>query len=241
MRIFVKNPTSDGRNIALDVEPSDKIEDVKEIIQEKTGIPNIQQELIFGGKELCDGKILSDYKIQYCSILSLVHISIEQGKGQEHQPMQIFVQTPRLGGKTITIYYVKPSDTVESFKEKIQKREGIPLGQQRLVKGLHPLGDGKTLSYYGIQNNSTIHLSWIQRPHANTEAKNREEKIEKMIQCPVCMILPFCKIYQCAEGHLICMDCYDKMSRPISCPTCRTSMPANPIRNRVAEQVRTTI
>ena len=39
-------------------------------------------------------------------------------------------------------------------------------------------------------------------------------------------------------GHLMCMDCYNKMPRPLTCPTCRTKMPGSPIIARAAEQVR---
>ena len=67
-----------------------------------------------------------------------------------------------------------------------------------------------------------------------------EDKIEKVFKCPVCLTLPACDIYQCNEGHIICMDCYNKLKTrsPILCPTCRTTMPGVPIRNRVAEQVK---
>ena len=73
----------------------------------------------------------------------------------------------------------------------------------------------------------------------HAEAQDRKEKMEKNLQCAVCMSLPFCNIYQCKRGHLICMDCHSKMPKPISCPSCRTPMPATPIRSRAAEQVRT--
>ena len=77
-------------------------------------------------------------------------------KALEVQPMQIYVKN--LEGKMITINDVKPSDTVESLKPKIQEREGIPPDQQRLIKGWRTLQDGKTLSYYDIQKESTLHL-----------------------------------------------------------------------------------
>lgn len=70
MQIFVKTLT--GKTIILEVEPTDRIGDIKAMIYDKEGVLPYYQKFVFAGKQLEDGNTLQDYSIQKDATLHLI-------------------------------------------------------------------------------------------------------------------------------------------------------------------------
>jgi len=81
--MLIKVKTLTGKEIEIDIDPNDKIERIKERVEEKEGIPPPQQRLIFGGKQMADDKTAKEYSIEAGSVLHLV-LALRGGNSIDH-------------------------------------------------------------------------------------------------------------------------------------------------------------
>ena len=81
-------------------------------------------------------------------------------------------------GKTITLDGNYPSDTIDTIKNKICDKEGIPLPSQLLFHGKKCLEDKCTISMYNIKSESTIYLKLPMRGGGRKRKRQNADKTD---------------------------------------------------------------
>lgn len=149
-RVFVR--TLMGKILTVEVPTTAKVRDLKQKVYSLEGILPGQQKIILDGTELDDEARLETYHINVHTTLQLVISAAEEDTSRN-----IFVTTPL--GKVVTLS-VTLEETVREVKEKIRRKEGIPLAQQKLLFRGRELEDNKPLADYTIERES--HLVMVQ-------------------------------------------------------------------------------
>ena len=149
------------KTITLFVKSVEKVENVKAKIQERTGIPSDQQQLMFAGMQLDNNKTFAEYHFDTSRGLT-VYLELKDG-------MQIFVQILTgsdvlFEGITTTLFGMQMSLRVSNrmsiaqIMSLIEYQMGIPRYLQTLLFRSMKLESDKCLDDYGIQENSRLYL-----------------------------------------------------------------------------------
>jgi hypothetical protein len=133
----------------LNVIPDESLHKVKQMIQDKTGIPVACQRLIHKCKHRCTRELADHHSLLTYGLHGgcLLHMEL--------RIVTIFVMT-RKGG--VIRVNALPSESIDRIKERIQTNEGIPIEQQCFTFNNWRLEDHHSLLHYGILHGSTLQM-----------------------------------------------------------------------------------
>lgn len=142
MTIKVEIPN--GQKVSVPVSPSDTIADIKDKVEKSHGVPAKDLPFSFKDAVLPDGSTLRDNGIKHGDTLKVI------------TGMQINVKDWK---NKVTPLEVKPTDTIGSIREQMQRLKDLDADKQILTFKDTLLEDnGKSLTAYGITSGATIQL-----------------------------------------------------------------------------------
>ena len=166
IQIFVKIQIT-NKYITLDVNPTDRIEDIKAIIQDNENIPLDSQVLVFAGRLLEDGNTLQDYSIQKDSTIILFLKPF--GDGTIETPYQItskeqlfwFTKQVNSGQNRIYANLMKniefdSNDNWIPIGNDTNEYQGVFDGGGFTIKGLNIQGTADNQGLFGYCKNATL-------------------------------------------------------------------------------------
>ncbi|OAY55546.1 polyubiquitin [Manihot esculenta] len=154
------------KTVCLNLKGSETIKTLKELIEEKEGIGEKNQDLFFDGNLLRDGQRLVDCGVRRNCTLHLIV--------QNPVIIKLLVKIP--SDPRIIMVEAKTCDTIHNVKLMIQSKEGILSDNFTLVHDGHLLEDESTLASLNIRSNSNIHLVFCQKevPSIFVKAPNKD-------------------------------------------------------------------
>uniref|UniRef100_A0A671XAL4 Ubiquitin-like domain-containing protein n=1 Tax=Sparus aurata TaxID=8175 RepID=A0A671XAL4_SPAAU len=146
VQVFLKNKK--GKSTTYDITPEETVDHFKARVEKREEVPVSLQRLLHQSTEITTGR-LTDYDVTNHSTIHLMSMLVTQ-----RPPVQVFLRNEK--GKSTT-YDITPEETVDHFKARVEKREGVPMSRQRLLHQSREMTTGR-LTDYNITNHSTIHL-----------------------------------------------------------------------------------
>ena len=179
-RIYIEN--SEKKRFPLDIDLTESIKTIKDIIYKQKGIPQRNLILCYNGKKLEDHNTLQYYNIKKDSIIQLIISSFDKSKTfieksklnendfinqllERNNSSLSFKSKDEKGIniiiKTLTSqinFIVKPYTNIINIKKTLQEKLGVPVEKQTLLYRSIELEDNKSISEYNIINDSILSL-----------------------------------------------------------------------------------
>lgn len=145
----------DYASIELEVKMSTRMLDVKKMINEKMGLAIEDQSLILNSQYMRDD---ATFDSQNFGPNQKGEILLEGPSAERHKLRKFILYVKTLMSKTIVLFNVEPSFTIEKVKMMIYEAEGITVNELRLIWAGKQLENHFTVADYNMQRESTMHI-----------------------------------------------------------------------------------